>query len=108
MSNEEKPNVEGKKDYKLIILVILVLICLIIGCIFIFIDIDKRKDVQYIVDTGYGPQLNSSTKLTEQKTFEGMRVIDASVISENGQTRFYVTLENITNKKKGPYDLEMK
>ena len=111
MSDKEKKENESitKKNinYKQIILVVLVLVCLIIGCIFIFIDIEKRKGFQYVVDTGYGPQLNDSSQLTEQRTFDGMRVMDASIISENGETRFYVTLENLTDSKKGPYDLEI-
>ncbi len=111
MSDKEKKekgsNVVKSRNYKQIILVVLVLVCLVIGCVFIFIDIEKRKGFQFVEDTGYGPQLNNSSQLEEQRTFDGMRVMDASIVSENGETRFYVTLENLTDSKKGPYDIEI-
>ena len=68
-------------------------------------EVNKEEFVEVLED---GTRLNTSTKLHEKKTFEGMEITNFQLTEKENTTLLLGTITNTSNVKQGDYPVNIK
>lgn len=104
------------KEKKFLIILVAVAIIIVIGIV-IFKNVGKKEEnttpenqvvEEYVKVLEDGTRLNTSDKLSQTKTFDGLEITNFQLTEKNNVTVLLGTITNKSNETKGDYPVNIK
>ena len=114
----DKVRVMKKNEFKVILVVFLIMVLLLVLVILIKNGKNKtlksessnnqNENQEFVEIQQDGTKVNTSNKLKQDKTIDGLTITDISIKTKNNETILKATVKNPTNTVKGNYEVIIK